>query len=100
MTLSELVTAEIERRFPVDQAKAAQELLASTELPFLDNPSRERERQRVQIAALKYANGDMDRLREAAKLASIDWRDLLMATGLGNENWRLVLEREGFPVPE
>ena len=99
MTLSQLVSAEVTKRFSPGQAKAVREILENTRLPFLDTPSRERERQRVQLAALKYADGDTERLREAAKLASTDWRDLLMATGLGNGDWPAVLEREGFAVP-
>ena len=99
MQLSALVRTEVFRRFPPEEAEAASQLLQATGLPFLDEPNRETDRQRVQLAAVKYAEGDLDKLRQATELARNDWRDLLMATGLGGGNWRAVLERDGFPVP-
>lgn len=99
MKLSMLVRTEVTRRFSQSQVDPAIEILERTPLPFLDVPTRESDRQRVQLAAIKFAAGDLDKLRQATDLARIDWRDLLMATGLGGENWRAVLERDGFPVP-
>ena len=99
MQLSALVRTEVFRHFSADDAQTAIQLLQATPLPFLDEPDRETDRQRVQLAAVKYAAGDLDKLRQATQLAHDDWRDLLMATGLGGENWRMVLARDGFPVP-
>ena len=98
--VSDLVRVEVGQRFPTGQSAVVIDILAATALPFLDTPERERDRQRVQLAALKYANGDLERVREAVDLARIDWRDLLMATGLGGENWRAVLREAGFAVPD
>ena len=36
---------------------------------------------RVELAALTYAAGDLDRLRQGVELARQDWRDLLVAVG-------------------
>lgn len=100
MQLSELLRGEVHRHFSDEQSRAtAIGVLEGTTLPFLDVPERDRDRQRVQLAALKYAAGDLARLREAATLASDDWRDLLTATGLENDDWAEVLARDGFPVP-
>jgi hypothetical protein len=41
------------------------------------------ESDRVEVAALAYAGGDLTRLRDAVELALVDWRDLLMTTGHG-----------------
>lgn len=98
--VSQVVKGEVAQRFSTGQSAVVVDILATTALPFLETPDRERDRQRVQLAALKYANGDLRRLREAMELARIDWRDLLMATGLGGENWRAVLSEAGFAVPE
>ena len=53
-----------------------------TNLPFCENKN-EFELERIRYAALKLSNGDVKRLRDAVRLASIDWRDLLMAAGFG-----------------
>lgn len=51
----------------------------------------EHQLERYHFAALKLSGGDLIRLREAAKLAKSDWRDLLVAAGFGSvtehENW-------------
>ena len=39
------------------------------------------ETDRVEAAALTYADGDLERLAEAVKLALLDWRDLLVSVG-------------------
>ena len=100
LPLTPLVRAEVERRFAPADAGRAIALLEATPLPFLDVPDRARERQRVQLAALKHAEGDLVRLEQAAKEASRDWRDLLAVTGLADADWPEVLRRAGFPVPE
>lgn len=101
MQLSELLRREVSRHFPNQEScVTAVAVLEGTTLQFLDVPERDRDRQRVQLAALKYAAGDLSRLREAATLASVDWRDLLTATGLENDDWAEVLTRAGFPVPK
>src|SRR6266404_9951042 len=43
------------------------------------------ELERFRFAALKYSDGNLSRLERAVKLAQVDWRDLLMATGFGDD---------------
>ena len=39
--------------------------------------------ERLQFAALKVSNGDVNVLTKATKVAQLDWRDLLVAAGFG-----------------
>jgi hypothetical protein len=48
----------------------------------------------VQAAIVLLANGDIGRLRQALHLAAADWRDLLVAAGLADEDWPVRLDRE------
>jgi hypothetical protein len=43
--------------------------------------------ERIQAAVVLLADGDLRRLRQALELAACDWRDLLVAAGLANEDW-------------
>ena len=53
-------------------------------LPSLEHASAEG-LQRIQIAALKVSVGDLEKLREAVRLAQVDWRDLLVAAGFEHD---------------
>jgi hypothetical protein len=50
--------------------------------------------ERVQAAAVFVARGDLVRLEEALAQARLDWRDLLVAAGLGHSNWAMILDKE------
>lgn len=41
--------------------------------------------ERVRFAALKLSGGDLAELRRAVRMAQIDWRDVLVAAGFGND---------------
>ena len=41
--------------------------------------------ERLQFAALKLSEGNLDKLDRAVALANRDWRDLLMAAGFGED---------------
>jgi hypothetical protein len=61
-------------------------------LPFYEN-STPKSLERVRFAAMKIANGSIDRLCDAIQLARSDWRDLLVLAGFANDlkahfNWR------------
>jgi hypothetical protein len=55
--------------------------------------------ERVQAAIVLLAHGDVRRLRQALDLAASDWRDVLVAAGLANEDWPAQLNRELGPAP-
>jgi hypothetical protein len=40
--------------------------------------------ERLRFAVLKLGDGDLVKLREAVRIAQIDWRDVLVAAGFGD----------------
>jgi hypothetical protein len=44
--------------------------------------------ERIQLAALIMAHGDLRRLDDAIVLGRADWRDLLVAAGLADDGWQ------------
>ena len=56
--------------------------------------------ERVQAALVLASRGRPERFDSVVQLLRMDWRDVLMAGGLGHDDWRAVLERElGVPGP-
>jgi hypothetical protein len=99
MIVGDMVRREIEKRFHGGDVQLVTRRFAETELPFLDDPRHERERNRVHLAVLKVADGRLPEFETALEQAAIDWRDVLMEAGLGRENWEDVLRAAGYPVP-
>jgi hypothetical protein len=54
--------------------------------------------ERVQAAIILLAKGDITRFRHALTLSTQDWRDVLVAAGLADENWPTRLDQELGPV--
>jgi len=54
----------------------------SDTLPLVHGPS---EMERIQLAVLKLSQGDPGKFLDAAALARMDWRDVLVAAGFGND---------------
>ncbi len=50
--------------------------------------------ERVHAAVVLWGRGDLVRLRDARDLAEQDWRDVLMRSGLADEDWPSRLEAE------
>jgi len=50
--------------------------------------------ERVQAALVLASRGRRERSDSMMQLFRRDWRDVLMAGGLGHDDWRAVLERE------
>ncbi|WP_425307399.1 hypothetical protein AADG42_01100 [Ammonicoccus fulvus] len=95
--LSERVQARIVRDFGrVRRADVAQ-LLESLDWHSIGDSDEARER--IHTAILVAAAGDPRRLPEAASLAWLDYRDLLMATGLEGADWRTRVDAELGPSP-
>jgi hypothetical protein len=55
--------------------------------------------ERIQVAALLLAQGDLRRLDDAMVLGHTDWRDLLVSAGLADEGWQARVEAELAPAP-
>jgi len=58
------------------------------------------ESERVQAAIVLAASGRLSDLRDAAALAQIDWRDLLVNVGLGDEDWPTKLDSTLGPATD
>jgi hypothetical protein len=80
LELTQTTRQVIRRLFPGDMKEVA-DLLGrecGRNLPLMSDAN-ERSLERVQLAALKIGNGDIDALFEAIRIAQIDWRDVLVA---------------------
>jgi hypothetical protein len=85
------LSPETEKRisllFPPDERQLVRIVLfeeCGNNLPFLEDLE-ERKLERFQFAALKLSEGKLDKLDHAIALAKTDWRDLLMASGFGED---------------
>jgi len=97
MEVSQAIETNVRAAFSSQDASAALVALASMQQPP-STPEWAAARARVQIAVLMLAKGDVDLLRKAIKQAQVDWRDTLMAAGLGNANWPSVASAAGFAL--
>jgi len=98
MDVSPTIEAKVRSSFPEQDTSAALAVLAGMHMPP-QTPEWAAARERVQIAALMLAHANIESLRAAVKQSQIDWRDTLMAAGLGNANWPSVAAAAGFTVP-
>jgi hypothetical protein len=96
MGASELVRLELAKRFSPDDVGPATAALEALSLQVGDSTGG---RDRIHLAAVLRSGGSVSALRDAIALAQIDWRDLLVAAGLGNSDWREVLRRHGMAIP-
>jgi hypothetical protein len=85
------LSSETQRRidllFSPDQRDEVSVLLreeCGDNLPLLPKGREEAYYDRFRFAALKFSNGDLDKLQKAIRLAKADWRDLLVAAGFAN----------------
>lgn len=85
------VSAETQRRvdalFPADhRERIAAYLLheCGDNLPMVET-SYEQLAERIRFAVLKLSNGNFQRLTEQTREAAMDWRDVLMAAGFGED---------------
>jgi hypothetical protein len=97
--MNPVVVAEIRDRFSPPEAEHILQLFQSASLPLLDGPLRERGRARVQLAVLKLSGGDLTQVERWLREAELDWRDVLVASGLEHADWDKVLASAGFRVP-
>jgi hypothetical protein len=96
------VSERVQRRVRVDFPHQADRVIGSlTGLTHGVFPGEARDSiavERVQVAALVVAQGNLRRLDEAVALGRTDWRDLLVAAGLADEDWQDQLEVELAPA--
>jgi hypothetical protein len=93
------VVTETAKRFAPDDWVEATDIIQHVVLPLIDQANRRTERARVQLAMIKISEGSIPELRRAARVAAIDWRDVLVAAGLADGTWRQTLAAAGYSVP-
>jgi hypothetical protein len=54
--------------------------------------------ERVQAAVVIPARGDLDVFAELVELARVDWRDVLVGSGFGDDDWPVRLDQELGPA--
>lgn len=87
LRLSDPTTARIRALFSSDEQEAAIRLLeedCGANLPFCESATSE-SAERVRFAALKLSRGDLGELRSIVDHANIDWRDVLVWAGFGDD---------------
>ena len=83
--LPHTVTAAISALFsPDDRETVAEMLIEECNAERLYTTS-EAAIERIQLAVLKVSKGEIEKFLAAAELAQLDWRDILMAAGFGND---------------
>ena len=78
------VIAVITNLFAPDEHKAITKILIEECNAKKLYASSEKGVERIQLAVLKLSNGDIDKFLAAVELAQLDWRDVLVAAGFGN----------------
>jgi hypothetical protein len=94
--LSPRTRAHVATVFRPPDVATAERLLAdecAENLPLGSHAPTPSSLERIRFAAIRVSDGRLDRLREAVRLAQIDWRDLLVAADFGldadaHERWQ------------
>jgi hypothetical protein len=79
--------------FSAAAAEDALRRLDALNLALAEGQSRER----IQAAVVLLAAGDPNKLDYNARLAEADWRDVLVFSGLGDDDWPARLDSELGP---
>lgn len=83
--LTERTREHVRVLFSVEEVAVAEHLLAEgcAEQMYLTPAATPESLERIRFAALRLSGGTLDGLRSAVALAQLDWRDLLMYAGFG-----------------
>lgn len=85
--LSEATQERVRSLFDGQDLAQARDLLideCADNLPFCEEAT-PTSSERIRFAVLKMSAGDLDRLVDAIALAQVDWRDVLVAAGFGDD---------------
>lgn len=85
-----------EQAMKIFSPEDAQLVIADLEAAKLMDIADDEECDRILLAILHYSEGDLGRFDVAFLQAKIDWRDALVCAGLGDANWREVLQSRGI----
>jgi hypothetical protein len=86
-----VVSPRLERRVRRDFSGAAAEVALARLAGVRLARAEKQDPERIQAAIVALAAGDPEGLESAARSAESDWRDVLVWSGLGNGDWRAVL---------
>ncbi|MGW8328063.1 hypothetical protein ACWGLE_09210 [Streptomyces sp. NPDC055897] len=93
--ISARLRRRIRRDFPGPQAcRGVEGALRSLLDKLGPSGSQDAVTERLFCAVVLFAAGDVRRMKPAVEMALMDWRDLLMATGLAHEDWPARLDAE------
>ena len=87
--LTPRLVAALDARFPHD-AEIVRAVLEDLDEDAFGGQDPER----IRTAIVLMTDGDLNRLGYAIDLVRVDWRDVLVFGGLGNEDWPQVMDRE------
>lgn len=85
--LSEATIERINALFSIEERREVGDLLTvecGDNIPFCENNDKY-QMERIRFSVLKLSKGDMQKLIQAIELAQVDWRDLFMAAGFGED---------------
>jgi hypothetical protein len=88
------LTPRLRNRIGHDFAAGSAETVSSYLGALADSAFDGQSRERVQAAVVIASRGQWERSKSMLHLLTLDWRDVLMAAGLGEDDWRLVLDAE------
>jgi hypothetical protein len=88
--LTQRLADPVGRDFPPDTAEQAYGYLKGLTADACGGQDLER----IQAAVVLASCGQWERFLAVLKLLAVDWRDVLMAGGLGSEDWPEVLNKE------
>ena len=92
--VSRRLEARVRSDFSPAEADAALRRLEALNLALAEKQSLER----IQAAVVLLADGDPEKLERCARLAEVDWRDVLVFSGLGNGDWPARIDEELGPA--
>ena len=88
--LTQRLHDRISRDFPLGTAERVTAYLTSLTADACGGQDLER----IQAAVVLASRGQWERFKAVFNLVSVDWRDVLMAGGLGNKDWPDVLNEK------
>lgn len=87
------VSQRLQRRVQQDFGGEAAQVLAELEqLPESLPLAEQQNPERIQAAIVLPSEGDLESFWELVELAHLDWRDLLLAAELADQNWSQQLQ--------
>lgn len=91
--VTDLVQQQVRKLFAPDEAELVISELEHSSMPSIaDGEAPER----IHLAVLHLSGGDLRQFDRTLRGGRIDWRDTLVAAGLGNADWPDVLRGRGI----